>query len=551
MALSKFTPRYFEEILQDMVNYVRLTTPELTDFNIGSRIRTILEACAMEDDEQYHQMVALLSMWNLANNRGSDLDERLTEYNVARMDSITASGTVIVTNTGLVTTHASSPATATVATTVSVYSSKGFPATGTLRIGEGLSTVEDVVYLSNATSTGVFTLVAAVTNDHAKNERVSLVSGAPISISPGLQVAVPATDMSPMRVASVKTSGSIAAGNYESGSLVATMDVAGVNGNVAVGAVSIFEGSPPFDGASVRNDTAFSGGRDEESDEQFLGRGRSRIQSLARCTPLALEQLVVGTEFITTANVTQRVITAKVREDFKPTAQQDRVLLYIWPGVFGFDTTAAISGAEVITASAEDGQKFFQLAHPAIVPGSLKLQRQIVGAGPYIDLVEGTDYFVNEATGWVQFVVNQGAGLNKTDAVRASTYKYYTGLVLEVQNVVNGLEYDPVVYPGISAAGVKVLVIAPNSQPLLKPVECNIQVIKGFTEASVSVLVEDALIQYVSELKIGENVILSEMIERAMRVDGMYNVQFSFPTSDIEVFDDAILNISSLDIIVS
>ena len=40
--MPTFTPRSAEEILNDMVNYLTLNT-KITDFNVGSAIRTILE----------------------------------------------------------------------------------------------------------------------------------------------------------------------------------------------------------------------------------------------------------------------------------------------------------------------------------------------------------------------------------------------------------------------------------------------------------------------------------------------------------------------------
>ena len=54
-----FRRRVFTEILQDMIDHVLLNTP-LTDFRIGSVIRTLLEAAALEDDEAYFQMAQLL-----------------------------------------------------------------------------------------------------------------------------------------------------------------------------------------------------------------------------------------------------------------------------------------------------------------------------------------------------------------------------------------------------------------------------------------------------------------------------------------------------------
>ena len=51
-----FQPRSFPQILAEMIAYVQSNTV-VSDFNVGSVARTLLEAAALEDDEQYFQMV--------------------------------------------------------------------------------------------------------------------------------------------------------------------------------------------------------------------------------------------------------------------------------------------------------------------------------------------------------------------------------------------------------------------------------------------------------------------------------------------------------------
>ena len=65
-----FIPRNFEQILADMIAHVRANTT-LTDFSVGSVIRTILEAAAIEDDSQYFQMVQLLNAFRVATAIGT------------------------------------------------------------------------------------------------------------------------------------------------------------------------------------------------------------------------------------------------------------------------------------------------------------------------------------------------------------------------------------------------------------------------------------------------------------------------------------------------
>ena len=547
MALPEYAPKTFEEILQDMYNYIMLNAPELTDWNVGSRIRTISEASALEDDEQYHQMTSLLDLWNLLNVRGVDLDERLAEWNISRRGPLSASGSVIIANTQLITSFLSTSYVVGV-TSVVIYSSKGFPTTYpfTIRLGEDMTTVEDISVTNNDKATGTLTLAAGLVNNHSINERVSLVDGGSLNISAGQRVRVPATNVTPERSASLLEDSVVAAGNYDSPPIPAEMDSPGLSGNVATGAISEFVGGAPFDGAAVRNDAPFSGGRETESDQQFLSRGREKNRSLARGTPLSLEQLTTGIEYTDTSGRTWRVVSAKLKEFRRPNQPEDFNLLYIWPGFFDFIQSSSAT-AEILTAAAEDGQKFFQLNNTSIVPSSLILQRQPSGSAVWDTLVLGTDYYLNEGKGEIEIA---DPGLTEGDGLRASQYGFYTELIQYTQNIINGIVTDPVTYPGISSAGIKVLVTYPRPFPA-ETIRVSIQVEPGYTESDVSVLVVDAITQYLTNLQIGDDVIVAEIIERCMAVRGMYNIQVQAPKEDIVLAEDQILDLEDIDILVS
>lgn len=51
-----FTPKPFAEIVADQVERVRLSTDRITDFNVGSVVRSLLEANAVELDDYYQEM---------------------------------------------------------------------------------------------------------------------------------------------------------------------------------------------------------------------------------------------------------------------------------------------------------------------------------------------------------------------------------------------------------------------------------------------------------------------------------------------------------------
>jgi uncharacterized phage protein gp47/JayE len=542
--LTELQIREFERILLDMINYVRTRNPELTDFNIGSRIRTILESASLEDDEIYNQIGQLTRMFNMSNLKGVDLAERLKERNVYRLSATKASGRVVVVNNALTTSFATTSSSVG-DTTLSLRSSKGFPPTAdapyTIRIGEDTANVEDVTVAANNTSTNTLTF-GALTKDHAKDVRVSLVTGSAIPIPSGTKLSVEATSEYPEREIVLLETVNVEAGNFESAPILAECTTPGRAGVISSTTDIRFTSGSPFNGASVYISEDFSGGLDTESDRSLLSRGVNKMQALGRSTELALEQLVIGTEYLDSTGRTFQVRSAKSREHFYANGFRDFVYLYIWPGNFDFVSTEDVS-TETITSAAEDGQKFFYLDNDSIVPGSLSLQVRVVGTSVWSDLTEGSDYFINEGTGRIEIV---DPGLNKLDALRANSYRRYTGLIQEVQRVVNGVESDPIEYQGIAAKGVKVLV----TYPLPKAIPSIRISIQADEEVSARLAVYDEVLNYLQELSIGEDVILAEIIERAMGVDGMFNLQVSSPSSDIVLLENEVIDMETIDIVI-
>src|ERR1700687_6013403 len=90
-----FTPRTYETILNDMINYVKAHST-LTDMEIGSNIRTILEAASLEDDEIYFQCVNLLDAFSINNASGTDLDARAADSGVIRLQPAASAGQVVI-----------------------------------------------------------------------------------------------------------------------------------------------------------------------------------------------------------------------------------------------------------------------------------------------------------------------------------------------------------------------------------------------------------------------------------------------------------------------
>ena len=161
---------------------------------------------------------------------------------------------------------------------------------------------------------------------------------------------------------------------------------------------------------------------------------------------------------------------------------------------------------------------------PSVVknPGAVTLIRNDPGANGYT---------LNPAAGQLILQTPLLAG----DDV-AMSYTPFTGLIQLVQKVVDGDPTDRATYPGHRAAGVLVKVRAPTTVNVL--ITVNITMRDGYVQADVAGQVRTAIASYVNALGIGNDVVVSEIIERAMGVPGMFDIQVTAPATNIAVLED-------------
>lgn len=299
----------------------------------------------------------------------------------------------------------------------------------------------------------------------------------------------------------------IDAGNTTSAAVNVVAVEAGERGNVAAGAiVKLVSRIPGVTG--VTNAAAFSNGRDRESDANFRGRIKAFVQSLSRGTPTALEGFA-NTVILADG---RRVLFSKVVEPIVP---DGTVSLYIDDGTGSIEEFSSefVGAPETIVASALGGETRLNTGQkPVRDDGSFILRVNAVIQTRGV----GNDYVLNAATGEIELAV----ALTATDTVSVE-YRYYTGLIQETQRVMDGDPATPLTRPGVRPAGVIVYVLPPAV--VQQSVVAQISVKSDFDPTTVSTEVGAAIQEYINTLDIGEDVILSEIVERAMAVDGMYD----------------------------
>lgn len=590
-----FVPRSFTTILADSIAYVQ-TRSNVSDFTVGSVARTILEAAALEDDEQYFQMVQLLDLFSYTTAAGEDLDRRLADFNISREPAKSAFGRVSFLNGNLIYDQLAADAPSGSAV-LWVFDSSGFPTSGfpyTVRIAEGTTRTEDVTVLALDTATNTFTLSGVTTIDSIVGDRVALVTGATSNSLPiGTDVQAPATSVEDQKGFVTQEIATIAAGNFYSNEVLINASDAGITGNVGAGRISQFVGNPPFSGAGVTNASSVSGGAGRETDEDFRARAVDKLQSLSRGTVLSLKAASVG---VVDKSTGQRVLSSNVLEDFA--AVPDEVIVYVDDGTglvadvvslasdvlatnitsgattillddaSGFPSTgfvlidsdflleyvsvsvntlslsepvavglSATAGAIVrrvdfVSTGTEDGQRRFTLQNPPVVRGTERLYTKEILDSSWTLLVSNVDYVLNKGTG--EFSIIDLAGLSLGSEVVAY-YNYYSNLVAEAQKVLEGDPNDSVNYPGVKAAGVFLTVEPPISKRIT--VELAITAETTFVESDLAPLVLEQVEIYINSLKIGKDVIRSRIIDYAHNVQGVRSITVRVPASDIIVLE--------------
>jgi uncharacterized phage protein gp47/JayE len=132
--------------------------------------------------------------------------------------------------------------------------------------------------------------------------------------------------------------------------------------------------------------------------------------------------------------------------------------------------------------------------------------------------------------------------------VARASYRFYLGLIQETQRIIDGDPLDPLRVPGVRAAGIQVIVREPAA--VFQSIVAQISVLGDYDPTEVASAVQAAIQSYINGLDIGDDVIVAEIIERAMGVPGMFNFSItsltgSSPATDQIILETQVARISS------
>tara|TARA_R110002110_G_scaffold92555_11_gene241492 strand:+ start:1533 stop:2936 length:1404 start_codon:yes stop_codon:yes gene_type:complete len=358
---------------------------------------------------------------------------------------------------------------------------------------------------------GVFTLVDQATSQ--------------VVIPAGAELRNPSTGKQYLTI----DAATILVGNNQSNRIKFVAIKEGESGNCAARSVTeILSGGSVVNGFA--HTVAAVGGRNLESDKELRTRIKGRVSALAYSTPQSIEARVLDAK----SEDGRAVISSRLIED-----ETDRGFcsLYIDDGTTIIDdANKEIVNVELITARTDGGERvFFTKYYPIVrsqIPHVLGLQRrQADGAlAPEVALTEFIDFEMTYSQG--RIVLSQNVGLLEGDQLTISTYTRRTSLIADAQRLIEGDSSDPDV-PTYRAAGV-VIEVMPAEKRLIA-LSGNIITKDDTDRATVLTEVRSSLSDYLNTLPIGGDVIISELIEQAMRVSGMYDFTLNTPTDNIAI----------------
>lgn len=353
-----------EQIFGDMFARV-LSELGINDVNPGSVLSMLLEAAAAEDFEQYMQIMSLLRNFNLDTTTGQDLENKAFEFGLTKIAAKKATGIISILRpasfTKVATTlYAGKPSPVKNDTTLFVNDASNvlFGTSGTLIIGRGTANEEEVTYsVAPTDNTNYWTFtVSPLSNNHGLDETIVLKQGTDVTISAGTLIVVPSTGTSSEINFTVDQDVVLKAGESQVDSVSITCTKAGSQGNIPIGAItgSTAFVSAPFSGARAQNDSKFTTGLDQESDDALRDRIKNAIQSLSKGVRSAILNGIVGLVDPTTA---KRIVSASL---VLPTTTEANVKLYIDDGT-GFEPSFLSQGFETVLESANGGEDRLQL----------------------------------------------------------------------------------------------------------------------------------------------------------------------------------------------
>ena len=275
---------------------------------------------------------------------------------------------------------------------------------------------------------------------------------------------------------------------------------AGIRGNCPAGRINtLIEADDAV--ISVVQGAALSNGQDAETDARLRGRLEAHLASLARCQPIALQLAALNHQ----TEEGERVRFASIYEDpLRPGVSE----LLIDDGSAGAGGQRA--GARTTGTVPDGGALVFWFEYPAVsAPARITVTR---GASTFL-LRAGTHYTPIPERGLLYLTAVGQAAIQSGDVWEVVDYQVYTGLVEEIQRIIEGVPGEPA-SPGRRAAGTRVIVRPAEVQTLTFDLWVLLR--NGAQLSTVVPRVKAAAEAFASSLAPGETFYVAQLIDALM-----------------------------------
>lgn len=163
----------------------------------------------------------------------------------------------------------------------------------------------------------------------------------------------------------------------------------------------------------------------------------------------------------------------------------------------------------------------------------LELWKRVFAIGPASDtlaaVIVDTPELVNKISSSLGAgITAQGKlGFNQDINFGIDAYKYYIGLIKELNRIIYGDASDPINYPGVRAAGTDIDI----KEGIIRRITASfsIRIKSGVPFTEIRDRVKSAVAGYVNSLGVGESVSISRMVAAANSIPGVVAVTVTFP----------------------
>ena len=372
------TPKSYETILGNMLS-TYMAKLGVNDLNVGSAVTSFFETVAQSIYRATGDSFSILRDFNVDRASGEKLRRIAADENVTINGDKVATGSVTITDTSfnkIVTkVYAGSNPPNIGSSVIKVSDASEFPSTGSIYIGRGTSNIEGPIVYSSISSVGGYyeiNLATPTTKFHNISESVILAQGGVRTINAGEVVVSPASGISSDINFTLTKQAVILDGENVITNVSVAAQIPGTDGNVPRHAIKQFTSSP-FTGASVTNDSAFTTGKNADTDDEIRNNIKRARISKGLGTALAIKSAVLGAQ---AKDENATVTSDEIFSDGSTTS------LFIDNGQ-GYEETSAGVGLEYIVDSALGGEYYFQLTTEGIQTSIAKAFLSSNNASPY------------------------------------------------------------------------------------------------------------------------------------------------------------------------